>query len=60
LLDLLAADGRFGGSRAELEAALDASAFTGRSARQVEEYLAEVVDPLLARLRPSEVEEPRV
>jgi adenylosuccinate lyase len=60
LLDLLAADGRFGGSRAELEAALDASAFTGRSARQVEEYLAEVVDPLLTRLRPAEVEEPRV
>jgi adenylosuccinate lyase len=60
LLELLAADGRFGGSRAELEAALDADAFTGRSARQVEEYLAEVVDPLLARLRPAEVEEPRV
>jgi adenylosuccinate lyase len=60
LLDLLAADGSFGASRGELEAQLDAAAFTGRSARQVEEFLAEVVDPLLGRLEPAEVVEPRV
>jgi adenylosuccinate lyase len=60
LLDLLAADGRFGNSRAELAAALDATAFTGRSSRQVDEFLAEVVDPMLSRLQPAAVEDPRV
>lgn len=48
LLDLIAADPAFNLSREELEKTMDPSLYTGRSARQVERFLAEVIRPLLA------------
>lgn len=48
LLDLIAADPAFILSREELEKTMDPSLYTGRSARQVERFLAEVIRPLLA------------
>jgi adenylosuccinate lyase len=47
LLERLAGDGAFGVSLADMRALLDAPKFTGRSAAQVDEFLAEVVDPIL-------------
>lgn len=47
LLDLIAADPAFNLSREELEKTMDPSLYTGRSARQVERFLAEVIRPLL-------------
>ena len=41
------ADPAFGLSREEIEAELSPEAFTGRAPQQVEEYLAEVIRPLL-------------
>jgi adenylosuccinate lyase len=60
LLDRIAADPAFGLSREEIEAAIEPRAFTGRSAEQVDELLAERVEPLLARAETAEVEAPRV
>jgi adenylosuccinate lyase len=60
LLDKIAADADFGLERSELEGMMDAMAFTGRSARQVEEFLDAVVEPLLAHSERAEVEQPRV
>jgi adenylosuccinate lyase len=60
LLDRIAADPAFGLSRDEIEAAIEPRAFTGRSAEQVDELLAERVEPLLARAETAEVEAPRV
>jgi adenylosuccinate lyase len=60
LLDRIAADPAFGLSREEIEAAIEPQAFTGRSAEQVDELLAERVEPLLARAETAEVEAPRV
>jgi adenylosuccinate lyase len=60
LLDRIAADPAFGLSREEIEAAIEPRAFTGRSAEQVDELLAERVEPLLARTETAEVEAPRV
>ncbi len=60
LLDLIAADSDFGLDRDELASLVDADAFTGRSARQVDEYLAEVVEPALRAQSPAAVEAPRV
>jgi len=48
LLDRIAADQTFGITRAELEQAMDPKRFVGRAPQQVDEFLAEVVDPLLA------------
>ncbi len=48
LLDRLAADTSFGVPLADLQSALDASRFVGRAPEQVDEFLATVVDPLLA------------
>ena len=48
LLDRIAADDAFGISRAELEHAMDPSRFVGRAPQQVDEFLDEVVEPLLA------------
>jgi len=48
LLDRIAADDAFGISRAELELAMDPKRFVGRAPQQVDEFLDEVVDPLLA------------
>ncbi|HUP42851.1 MAG TPA: adenylosuccinate lyase [Thermoanaerobaculia bacterium] len=60
LLDRIAADPAFGLSREEIEAEIEPRAFTGRSAEQVDELLAERVEPLLARAETAEVEAPRV
>ena len=49
LLERLAADPAFGVPLGDLRAATDAMQFVGRAPRQVEEFLAEVIDPLLAR-----------
>ena len=48
LLDRIASDETFGISRAELEQAMDPMRFVGRAPQQVDEFLAEVVEPLFA------------
>jgi adenylosuccinate lyase len=62
LIDRVAGDSDFRLSRADLAALLDARAFTGRSAEQVEGFLRAEVDPVLERNRDvrAAVEEPRV
>ncbi|MGH7526513.1 MAG: adenylosuccinate lyase [Gemmatimonadales bacterium] len=53
LLDRLGADPAFRGvPAAALRAQLDPTNYTGRAARQVEEFLAEYLHPLLERARP--------
>ena len=47
LLELIAADSMFGVTLEELQAKLDPSKYTGRAKEQVDEYLAEVVQPVL-------------
>jgi adenylosuccinate lyase len=62
LIDRVVSDADFRLSRADVEALLDARAFTGRSAEQVASFLAAEVDPVLDRegeVRAA-VEEPRV
>ena len=49
LLERLAADPAFGVPLGDLRAATDATQFVGRAPRQVEEFLAEVIEPRLAR-----------
>ncbi len=60
LLDTIAGDPDFRLSRAEIEPWIDPHAFTGRSAAQVDEFLAETIAPLLAGETAAAVEEPRV
>jgi adenylosuccinate lyase len=48
LLDRIAADEAFGITRDELDRAMDPRRFVGRAPEQVDEFLAEVVEPLLA------------
>ena len=48
LLDRLAADPEFGVPFADLQAAIEPSSFVGRAPQQVDEFLEEVVAPLLA------------
>ncbi len=62
LLDRIAADSAFGISREELESTMDPSRFVGRAPQQVDEFLAEVVEPILADsgVDDSVVEEVRV
>lgn len=48
LLDRLARDARLGLDRQEIDDAADPSAFIGRAPQQVEEFLSEVVTPLLS------------
>jgi adenylosuccinate lyase len=48
LLDRIAADDAFGMTRAELDGAMDPRRFVGRAPQQVDEFLDEVVEPLLA------------
>jgi adenylosuccinate lyase len=50
LLDRIAADDAFPIGREELEAAMDPSRYVGRAPEQVDEFLAEVVEPLLAHV----------
>ena len=47
LLELIAADPMFGVTLEKLQAKLDPSKYTGRAKEQVDEYLAEVVQPVL-------------
>ena len=47
LLELIAADPAFNMSLSELEKTMDPSRYVGRSAEQVEEFLSEVVAPIL-------------
>jgi hypothetical protein len=54
------ADPDFRLERSEVEAWLDPKLFTGRAEAQVEELLCEVVEPALAGIEKTEVEEPRV
>ncbi len=49
LVDRIAADPAFMVSRADIEAILEPKRFIGRSAQQVETFVAECVDPLLER-----------
>lgn len=48
LLDRLAGDPEFGVAVADLEAAIEPSSFIGRAPQQVDEFLQEVIAPLLA------------
>lgn len=47
LLQRIAADARFAAIRGQLSALLEPARFVGRAPQQVDEFLAEVVDPLL-------------
>ena len=55
LIDRIAADDAFPLTREEIEAELDPSLYIGRSASQVDEFLENVVAPVLARLYGGEV-----
>ena len=48
LMDRIAADPAFPLERGRLEALLDPTLYTGRSAQQVEEFIREAIDPLIA------------
>ena len=60
LIDRIVEDADFRLSREEVEPWLDPRAFTGRSAQQVEEFLAEVVEPALAGVAAVAAEAPRI
>ena len=55
LIDRIAADDAFPLSREEIEAELDPTLYTGRSASQVDEFLSDVVRPVLGRLYDGEI-----
>ncbi len=60
LIDRIVDDADFRLSREEVAPWLDPQAFTGRSADQVEEFLAEVVAPALAGVEAVDTAAPRV
>jgi len=60
LIDAILSDQAFSLSPPEVEAIMDPRAFIGRSPQQVDEFLAEVVEPALAGLDIAAAEEPRV
>ena len=60
LVERIAGDPAFRLSREEADRWLDPVLFTGRSAQQVDEFLGEVVDPLLAETTVAAVEAPRI
>ncbi|REJ79814.1 MAG: adenylosuccinate lyase [Acidobacteria bacterium] len=60
LLDAIKQDGRFGLSAGDVDRLVDPVAFTGRSAEQVDEFLAEQLRPAISGHQPLETEEPRV
>ena len=60
LVQRIADDPDFRISRDEATSWLDPDAFTGRSAQQVEEFLDEVVEPMLEGAEAAEVQGPRV
>jgi adenylosuccinate lyase len=49
LVDRLASDDAFGMSRTEIESTLDPARFTGRAAEQVDNFLKQEVEPVLAK-----------
>ena len=49
LIERICADPSFGLDYDEVEAILKPEDFTGRAEQQVEEFLAEIIDPLLAK-----------
>ena len=51
LLELIAADPAFNMTLPELEALMEPSRYTGRAKEQVEEFLAEVIEPILEEHR---------
>ncbi|MBQ4473813.1 MAG: adenylosuccinate lyase, partial [Lachnospiraceae bacterium] len=51
LLDLIAADESFGLTREQLEKTMDPKLYVGRAPSQVEEYLRDYIDPILAENR---------
>lgn len=55
LIDRIANDDTFPLSKEEIEKQLDPSAYTGRSASQVEEFLADVIAPILKRYDGAEI-----
>ena len=60
LIDRVVGDPDFRLERAEVDGWLDPQAFTGRSEQQVEELVAEVVEPALAGIESAQVEAPRI
>ena len=60
LLERLAADRAWKVTLKDMQQALDPAAFVGRAPQQVEEFLREVAEPLLAGAEMSEAEEVRV
>ena len=60
LLDRLAADTAWTVSLRDMQAALDPAAFVGRAPQQVDDFLREVVEPLLAGVTIDAAEEVRV
>lgn len=60
LIDRIAADPDFRLGRDEIERWIDPAAFTGRSAEQVDEFLAEVAEPALAGVDAAAVAPPRI
>lgn len=60
LVGLIVADPDFRLTREEVEPWLDPVAFTGRSAEQVDEFLDEVVTPVVSGVEAAEVAAPRV
>ncbi len=60
LIGLIAGDPDFRLTPEEIQPWLDPVAFTGRSARQVDEFLAEELEPALAGVKATEVAAPRV
>lgn len=51
LLERILADKTFNLTKEELDSVLDVKAFTGRAEKQVEEYVSEVIDPLLEKTK---------
>lgn len=51
LLELIAADPAFGLSLEELKKCMEPSRYVGRAPRQVEEFLAEMIQPILEKNR---------
>jgi adenylosuccinate lyase len=49
LLERILNDKTFGLSKAELDGILDVKAFTGRAERQTEEFIAQIIDPLIEK-----------
>jgi len=60
LIDLILADDAFSLSEAEVEAIMNPTEFIGRTPEQVDEFLAEQIEPALEGLDLIAVEEPRV